>query len=232
MLRPKHREHHRLDRIGWLRAAVLGANDGILSTSSLLVGVASAQAASGSVLLAGVAGLVAGAMSMAAGEYVSVRSQADSEQAELDLESRELLEDPTGEHKELTEIYVRRGLDRTLAHEVAGQLMKHNALEAHARDELGLSVTTSAKPLQAAAASAVSFASGALLPILAAVWSPRERLALITVGVSLLALAILGAISARLGGANLSRSVGRIVFWGALAMALSAAVGRLFDAAV
>jgi VIT1/CCC1 family predicted Fe2+/Mn2+ transporter len=232
MLRPKHREHHRLDRIGWLRAAVLGANDGILSTSSLLVGVASAQAASGSVLLAGVAGLVAGAMSMAAGEYVSVRSQADSEQAELDLESRELLEDPTGEHKELTEIYVRRGLDRTLAHEVAGQLMKHNALEAHARDELGLSVTTSAKPLQAAAASAVSFASGAILPILAAVWSPRDRLALITVGVSLLALAILGAVSARLGGANLSRSVLRIVFWGALAMALSAAVGRLFDAAV
>jgi vacuolar iron transporter family protein len=232
MLRPKHREHHRLDRIGWLRAAVLGANDGILSTASLLVGVASAQAASGSVLLAGVAGLVAGAMSMAAGEYVSVRSQADSEQAELDLESRELLEDPTGEHKELTEIYVRRGLDRTLAHEVAAQLMRHNALEAHARDELGLSVTTAAKPLQAAAASAVSFAAGAVLPILAAVWSPRERLALITVGVSLLALAILGAISARLGGANLSRSVARIVFWGALAMALSAAVGRLFDAAV
>lgn len=232
MLRPKHREHHRLDRIGWLRAAVLGANDGILSTASLLVGVASAQAASGSVLLAGVAGLVAGAMSMAAGEYVSVRSQADSEQAELDLESRELLEDPTGEHKELTEIYVRRGLDRTLAHEVAGQLMKHNALEAHARDELGLSVTTAAKPLQAAAASAVSFAAGAILPILAAVWSPREHLAAITVGISLLALAILGAISARLGGASVSRSVARIVFWGALAMALSAAVGRLFDAAV
>ncbi|WP_063572866.1 MULTISPECIES: VIT family protein [Luteibacter] len=232
MLRPKHREHHRLDRIGWLRAAVLGANDGILSTASLLVGVASAQATSGSVLLAGVAGLVAGAMSMAAGEYVSVRSQADSEQAELDLESRELLEDPTGEHKELTEIYVRRGLERTLAHEVAEQLMRHNALEAHARDELGLSVTTAAKPLQAAAASAVSFAAGAILPILAAVWSPRERLALITVGVSLLALAFLGAISARLGGANLPRSVARIVFWGALAMASSAVVGRLFDAAV
>jgi VIT1/CCC1 family predicted Fe2+/Mn2+ transporter len=232
MLRPRHREHHRLERIGWLRAAVLGANDGILSTASLLVGVASAQATSGSVLLAGVAGLVAGAMSMAAGEYVSVRSQADSEQAELDLESRELLEDPTGEHKELTEIYVRRGLERTLAHEVARQLMKHNALEAHARDELGLSVTTAAKPLQAAAASAVSFAAGAILPILAAVWSPRERLALITVGVSLLALAILGAISAGLGGASVARSVARIVFWGALAMALSATVGKLFDAAV
>jgi VIT1/CCC1 family predicted Fe2+/Mn2+ transporter len=232
MLRPKHREHHRLDRIGWLRAAVLGANDGILSTASLLVGVASAQAAAGSVLLVGVAGLVAGAMSMAAGEYVSVRSQADSEQAELDLESRELEDDPTGEHRELTEIYVRRGLDRPLAHEVAEQLMKHNALEAHARDELGLSVTTAAKPLQAAAASAVSFAAGAILPILAAVWSPREQLAWITVGVSLLALAILGAISARLGGANTTRSVARIVFWGALAMALSAVVGKIFDAAV
>jgi VIT1/CCC1 family predicted Fe2+/Mn2+ transporter len=231
MLRPKHREHHRLDRIGWLRAAVLGANDGILSTASLLVGVASAHAAPGGVLLAGVAGLVAGAMSMAAGEYVSVRSQADSEQAELDLESRELRDDPTGEHKELTEIYVRRGLERMLAHEVAGQLMKHNALEAHARDELGLSVTTAAKPLQAAAASAVSFASGAVLPILAAVWSPAERTGLITVGVSLLALAILGAVSARLGGASMARSVARIVFWGALAMALSAAVGRIFSVA-
>jgi VIT1/CCC1 family predicted Fe2+/Mn2+ transporter len=232
MHRSKHREHHRLDRIGWLRAAVLGANDGILSTASLLVGVASAQAAPGGVLLAGVAGLVAGAMSMAAGEYVSVRSQADSEQAELDLESRELREDPTGEHKELTEIYVRRGLERALAHDVAAQLMRHNALEAHARDELGLSMTTAAKPLQAAAASAVSFASGAILPILAAVWSPRERVALVTVVVSLLALAILGAISARLGGANLARSVARIVFWGALAMALSAAVGWIFSVAV
>jgi len=232
MLRPKHREHHRLDRIGWLRAAVLGANDGILSTASLLVGVASAHATPGGVLLAGVAGLVAGAMSMAAGEYVSVRSQADSEQAELDLESRELLDDPTGEHKELTEIYVRRGLERTLAHEVAAQLMKHNALEAHARDELGLSVTTSARPLQAAAASAVSFASGAILPILAAVWSPQARMAPVTVGVSLLTLAILGAVSARLGGANLGRGVARIVFWGALAMALSAVVGRLFSVAV
>jgi VIT1/CCC1 family predicted Fe2+/Mn2+ transporter len=231
MLRPKHREHHRLDRIGWLRAAVLGANDGILSTASLLVGVASARATSGSILLAGVAGLVAGAMSMAAGEYVSVRSQADSEQAELDLESRELLEDPTGEHKELTEIYVRRGLDRPLAHEVAGQLMKHNALEAHARDELGLSVTTAARPLQAAAASAVSFASGAILPILAAVWSPREQMAVVTVSVSLLALAVLGALSAQLGGASVPRSVGRIVFWGALAMALSAAVGHVFNIA-
>jgi VIT1/CCC1 family predicted Fe2+/Mn2+ transporter len=232
MPRPKHREHHRLDRIGWLRAAVLGANDGILSTASLLVGVASAKATSDSILLAGVAGLVAGAMSMAAGEYVSVRSQADSEKSELDMESRELEDDPTGEHKELTEIYVRRGLDRTLAHEVAEQLMQHNALEAHARDELGLSVTTSAKPLQAAAASAVSFASGAILPILAAVCSPPEVVATITVGASLLSLAILGAISARLGGAPLARSAARIVFWGALAMALSAGVGRIFSVAV
>lgn len=230
-LRAKHREHHRLDRIGWLRAAVLGANDGILSTASLLVGVASADAATGNVLLAGVAGLVAGAMSMAAGEYVSVRSQADSEQAELDLEARELDDDPTGEHKELTEIYVRRGLERTLAHEVAEQLMAHNALEAHARDELGLSVTTAARPLQAAAASAVSFATGAVLPILAAAWSPAPRMAVVTVAVSLLALAILGAISARLGGANIARGVARIVFWGALAMALTAAVGRVFGIA-
>ncbi|MET0934906.1 MAG: VIT family protein [Luteibacter sp.] len=230
-MRPKHREHHRLDRIGWLRAAVLGANDGILSTASLLVGVASANAASGGVLLAGVAGLVAGAMSMAAGEYVSVRSQADSEQAELDLEARELDDDPTGEHKELTEIYVRRGLDRELAHEVAGQLMAHNALEAHARDELGLSVTTAARPLQAAAASAVSFATGAILPILAAVLSPVPSMAIVTVAVSLVALAILGAISARLGGANVPRGVARIVFWGALAMALTAAVGHVFGIA-
>ncbi|HVI57008.1 MAG TPA: VIT family protein [Luteibacter sp.] len=232
MARPKHREHHKLDRIGWLRAAVLGANDGILSTASLLVGVASAQATSASILLAGVAGLAAGAMSMAAGEYVSVRSQADSEQAELDMESRELRDDPTGEHKELTEIYVRRGLDRALAHDVAEQLMKHDALEAHARDELGLSVTMSAKPLQAAGASAVSFASGAVLPILAAVWSPRAQVAPITIGASLLALAVLGAISARLGGAGVARSVARVVFWGALAMAVSAAVGRIFSVAV
>ncbi len=183
--RIRHREKHRLDRIGWLRAAVLGANDGILSTASLLVGVASAaQAETTDIMIAGVAGLVAGAMSMAAGEYVSVRSQADSEKAELALESRELRDDPTGEHKELTEIYVRRGLDRDLAHRVAEQLMAHNALEAHARDELGLSVTTAARPLQAAAASAVSFASGAILPILAAAFSPRDRIAVVTVAVS------------------------------------------------
>lgn len=230
--RIRHREKHRLDRIGWLRAAVLGANDGILSTASLLVGVASAaQAGTTDIMIAGVAGLVAGAMSMAAGEYVSVRSQADSEKAELALESRELRDDPTGEHKELTEIYVRRGLDRDLAHRVAEQLMAHNALEAHARDELGLSVTTAARPLQAAAASAVSFASGAILPILAAAFSPRDRIAVVTVAVSLVALAVLGAVSAGMGGASIGRGVLRVVFWGAAAMALTALVGHVFGVA-
>jgi VIT1/CCC1 family predicted Fe2+/Mn2+ transporter len=225
--RIRHRERHRLDRIGWLRAAVLGANDGILSTASLLVGVASAaQAQRSDIMIAGVAGLVAGAMSMAAGEYVSVSSQADSEKAELALESRELREDPKGEHKELTEIYVRRGLDRDLAHQVAAQLMAHDALEAHARDELGLSVTTAARPLQAAAASAVSFASGAILPILAVALSSRALAAPVTVVVSLLGLAILGAVSAGMAGAPIVRGVARVVFWGALAMALTAAVGH------
>ena len=232
ILRVRHRERHKLDRIGWLRAAVLGANDGILSTASLLVGVASApQATPSDIMIAGVAGLVAGAMSMAAGEYVSVSSQADGEQAELARESRELREDPKGEHKELTEIYVRRGLDRELAHRVAEQLMAHDALEAHARDELGLSVTTAARPLQAAAASAVSFASGAILPILAAALSSRAWVAPVTVGVSLLGLAILGAASAGMAGASVGRGVARVLFWGALAMALTAAVGHLFGVA-
>jgi VIT1/CCC1 family predicted Fe2+/Mn2+ transporter len=230
--RTRHRERHKLDRIGWLRAAVLGANDGILSTASLLVGVASAgRAGPGDIMIAGVAGLVAGAMSMAAGEYVSVRSQADSEKAELALESRELREDPRGEHKELTEIYVRRGLDRELADRVAEQLMAHDALEAHARDELGLSVTMAARPLQAAAASALSFASGALLPIVAAALSARDAVTMVTVAVSLVALAILGAVSAWTGGASIGRGVTRVVFWGAAAMALTAAVGRLFGVA-
>ncbi|MGF6495223.1 VIT1/CCC1 family predicted Fe2+/Mn2+ transporter [Luteibacter sp. 621] len=227
----KHSEHHRLDRLGWLRAAVLGANDGILSTASLLVGVASAEAAASNVMIAGVAGLVAGAMSMGAGEYVSVSSQADSERAELAVEQRELHEDPTGEHKELTEIYVHRGLDRELAHQVAEQLMAHNALEAHARDELGLSSATAARPLQAAAASAVSFAVGAIVPIIATAVSPREHMARVTVVVSLLALAVLGAVSARLAGAAVWRGVARIVFWGAAAMALTALVGRVFGVA-
>jgi VIT1/CCC1 family predicted Fe2+/Mn2+ transporter len=227
----KHHEHHRLDRIGWLRAAVLGANDGILSTASLMVGVASAATSPGSIVLAGIAGLVAGAMSMAAGEYVSVRSQADSEHAELTLEREEIEADPIGEHRELTEIYVRRGLDRDLAHEVADQLMRHDALGAHARDELGLSDTTSARPLQAAAASALSFATGAILPILATVLAPRDSMALATVTVSLVALAILGGVSARLAGSGIVRGVARILFWGAAAMAATAAVGRLFGVA-
>jgi vacuolar iron transporter family protein len=227
----KHSEHHRLDRLGWLRAAVLGANDGILSTASLLVGVASAEAGSANVLVAGIAGLVAGAMSMGAGEYVSVSSQADSERAELAVELRELHEDPHGEHKELTEIYVHRGLDRELAHKVADQLMAHNALEAHARDELGLSSTTAAKPLQAAAASAVSFAVGAVVPILATAAAPAAHMAEVTVAVSLATLAVLGATSARLAGAPIWRGVARILFWGAAAMALTAAVGRLFGVA-
>ncbi|WP_425492457.1 VIT1/CCC1 transporter family protein [Luteibacter aegosomaticola] len=227
----KHSEHHRLDRLGWLRAAVLGANDGILSTASLLVGVASAEAGTGNVMIAGVAGLVAGAMSMGAGEYVSVSSQADSERAELAVEQRELREDPHGEHKELTEIYVHRGLDRELAHQVADQLMAHNALEAHARDELGLSSATAARPLQAAAASAVSFAVGAIVPILATAVAPQPHMATVTVAVSLVALAVLGATSARLAGAPIWRGVSRILFWGAAAMALTAVVGRLFGIA-
>lgn len=226
----KHHEHHRLDRIGWLRAAVLGANDGILSTASLLVGVASAATGAGNILLAGIAGLVAGAMSMAAGEYVSVRSQAESEEAELALEREEIEADPTGEHKELTEIYVRRGLDRELAHEVAGQLMRHDALGAHARDELGLSDTTSARPVQAAAASALSFAAGAILPILATVLAPAGGMTVAIVAVSLLALAVLGAVSARLAGGSVLRGMVRILFWGASAMALTALVGHLASA--
>ncbi|NID17498.1 VIT1/CCC1 transporter family protein [Luteibacter yeojuensis] len=231
-MRIRHRERHRLDRIGWLRAAVLGANDGILSTASLLVGVASApQARPSDIMIAGVAGLVAGAMSMAAGEYVSVSSQADSEQAELARELHELREDPKGEHKELTEIYVRRGLDRELADRVAEQLMAHDALGAHARDELGLSVTTAARPLQAAAASAMSFASGAILPILAVLLSTRNLAVPVTVGVSLLGLAILGAASAGMAGASVPRGVARVLLWGALAMAFTAVVGRLFGVA-
>ncbi|WP_167032319.1 VIT family protein [Luteibacter sp. SG786] len=231
-MRTRHSERHRLSRIGWLRAAVLGANDGILSTASLVVGVASApQARPSDILIAGVAGLVAGAMSMAAGEYVSVSSQADSENAELALESRELRDDPQGEHKELAEIYVQRGLDRALAAQVATQLMAHNALEAHARDELGLSDTTAARPLQAAIASAISFASGALLPLLAVIFSTRNLAAPVTVIVSLLGLAILGGLSAAMAGSPVVRGVVRVLFWGAAAMALTAAVGRLFGVA-
>jgi VIT1/CCC1 family predicted Fe2+/Mn2+ transporter len=201
-MRARHKELHRTGRIGWLRAALLGANDGILSTSSLVLGVAAAHAAHSNVLVAGVAGLVAGAMSMAAGEYVSVHSQADTEQAELDLERAELKEDDRGEHKELTAIYVARGLDPSLAKQVANQLMAHDALGAHARDELGISETLRARPIQAALASAGSFAVGAAMPLLVAAVAPTAVLIPLVSGTSLVFLALLGGLAARAGGAG------------------------------
>jgi VIT1/CCC1 family predicted Fe2+/Mn2+ transporter len=216
--------------MGWLRAAVLGANDGIVSTGSLVLGVAAAHASHGNVLIAGVAGLMAGSMSMAAGEYVSVHSQADSEKAELDRERKELADDDAGEHKELAAIYVGRGLDAALAKEVAKQLMAHDALDAHARDELGISETLSARPIQAALASAASFALGAALPLLVVALSPPTRLVFTVAVTSLIFLAVLGAIAARVGGAPIWAGAARITFWGALAMALTAAVGTLLGA--
>ena len=224
----RHRERHRTDRIGWLRAAVLGANDGIVSTASLLLGVAAADATHGSVLVAGVAALVAGAMSMAAGEYVSVRSQADSETAALDLERAELKADDAGERRELTAIYVGRGLDPALARQVAEQLMAHDALGAHARDELGISETLKARPVQAALTSAASFAVGAAMPLLTAAMGPREGLILVVTATSLVFLAVLGGLAARVGGANVVTGALRVTLWGALAMGLTAAVGALF----
>jgi VIT1/CCC1 family predicted Fe2+/Mn2+ transporter len=224
----KHREVHRGNRIGWLRAAVLGANDGIVSTASLVVGVAAAQATRHDVLVAGVAGLVAGALSMAAGEYVSVSSQADTEQADLARERRELAAQPKAEEDELTAIYVRRGLDRDLAATVARQLMAKDALAAHARDELGLIEELAARPLQAALASAGTFSVGAGLPVLTTLIAPAARLSLIVSIVSLLCLAALGAIAARAGGARAVVGSARVAFWGALAMAVTAGVGRLF----
>ncbi len=226
----RHRERHRNDRIGWLRAAVLGANDGIVSTASLILGVAAAHATQDGIAIAGIAGLVAGAMSMAAGEYVSVHSQADTEQADLEKERRELETDDAGERRELTAIYIRRGLDQKLAREVADQLMAHNALEAHARDELGISDMMSAKPLEAAFASAASFAIGALMPLAVAVSAPRASLIPILSATSLVFLALLGAIAARVGGARMSIGAMRVTFWGALAMALTAGVGALVGA--
>jgi VIT1/CCC1 family predicted Fe2+/Mn2+ transporter len=227
-MRARHKELHRTGRIGWLRAALLGANDGILSTSSLVLGVAAAHAAHSNVLVAGVAGLVAGAMSMAAGEYVSVHSQADTEQAELDLERAELKEDDRGEHKELTAIYVARGLDPSLAKQVANQLMAHDALGAHARDELGISETLRARPIQAALASAGSFAVGAAMPLLVAAVAPTAVLIPLVSGTSLVFLALLGGLAARAGGAGVMVGAIRVTFWGALAMAVTAAVGSLF----
>jgi vacuolar iron transporter family protein len=225
---PRLEEQHRIGRIGWLRAAVLGANDGILSTASLMLGVATAHATHNNVLVAGVAGLVAGAMSMAAGEYVSVHSQADTEHAELELERKELKTDRGGEHKELAAIYVARGLEPALAKQVAKQLMAHDALGAHARDELGISETLSARPLQAALASAASFAVGAAMPLLVTVIAPESALIPLVSGTSLVFLALLGGLAARAGGAGVTVGAIRVTFWGALAMGMTAGVGALF----
>jgi len=227
---PRHRERHRTDRIGWLRAAVLGANDGIVSTASLVLGVAAAHATHSNVMIAGIAGLVAGAMSMAAGEYVSVRSQADSEHAALNLERAELESDDQGERRELTAIYVGRGLDPVLAKQVAERLMAHDALGAHARDELGISETLRARPIQAAFTSAASFAVGAVMPLLAVAISSESSLIPVVSGASLVFLAILGGLAARVGGASVTVGATRVTFWGALAMALTAGVGALFGA--
>lgn len=225
-------ENHRAHRIGWLRASVLGANDGIVSTASLIMGVAAAESSRGNVLVAGIAGLVAGAMSMAAGEYVSVSSQADTEHADIARERQELAEDNEKEHAELAGIYVSRGLDPELARKVAVQLMQKDALGTHARDELGISETLIARPVQAALASAASFAVGAALPLLLVVVVPASAL-LWTVSLSsLLFLAILGALAAYAGGSPILKSVWRVTFWGALAMGLTAGVGALFGAVV
>lgn len=224
----RHNERHRTHRTGWLRAAVLGANDGIVSTASLVLGVAAAGAEIKSILVAGVAGLVAGAMSMAAGEYVSVSSQADTERADLARESKELAANTAQEHAELVAIYVKRGLDNSLASRVASQLMQHDALAAHARDELGISDTLAAKPVQAALASAATFAVGAALPLLMVVVLPISLLMQGLAGSSLAFLALLGLLAARAGGSNVIASVARVTFWGALAMALTAGVGALF----
>jgi VIT1/CCC1 family predicted Fe2+/Mn2+ transporter len=226
----RHAERHRTDRIGWLRAAVLGANDGIVSTASLVVGVAAAESSPGSVLIAGIAGLVAGAMSMAAGEYVSVHSQADTEQADLSRERAELAADPIAERRELTGIYVTRGLTPDLAQQVAEQLMAHDAIGAHARDELGISEILSARPVQAALASAASFAVGAVLPLAVAMLVVERSLILWVSGTSLVFLASLGALAARVGGASVVTGAWRVTFWGAIAMALTAGVGKLFGA--
>ncbi len=230
-MRKRHWERHLTGRIGWLRAAVLGANDGIVSTASLLLGVAAANASHPAVMVAGIAGLAAGAMSMAAGEYVSVHSQADSEKAELERERMEIKTDNEAEHKELAAIYVRRGLDHALAKKVAEQLMVHDALGAHARDELGITETMSARPIQAALASAASFAVGAAMPLVVAAFAPEERLIPFVSGTSLVFLAVLGALAARAGGAPVAPGTLRVTFWGALAMAVTAGVGALFGTA-
>jgi len=228
----QHPEGHLVARIGWLRAAVLGANDGIVSTASLIVGVAAAAAARNDVLIAGVAGLVAGAMSMAAGEYVSVSSQSDTEKADLARERTELGANPEFELDELAEIYVKRGIEPTLARQVAAQLMAKDALTAHAHDELGISEITAARPVQAALTSAATFSAGAAMPLLMVVLSPVTMLVPIVSAASLTFLALLGAIGAMAGGASVLRATARVSFWGALAMALTAGIGRLFGAVV
>jgi len=227
-----HIERHRSERIGWLRAAVLGANDGIVSTAALIVGVAAAATSRSNVLLAGVAGLVAGAMSMAAGEYVSVSSQSDTENADLARERAELAADPAFELEELQGIYVQRGLDAALARQVAEQLTSHDALAAHARDELGISAVHAARPVQAALASAGTFAVGAALPLIVTAIAPASRTIVLVAAASLLCLALLGGIAARTGGASMTRGAVRVTFWGAFALALTALIGRLFGAAV
>jgi len=225
---PHHHEIHRSHRIGWLRAAVMGANDGIVSTASLIVGIAASNAAHNDIVLAGVAGLVAGAMSMAAGEYVSVSSQADTEQADLTRERKELDEDGQHEKKELAAIYVSRGLDPLLAEQVAEQLMNHDALGAHARDELGISETGTARPIQAALTSAATFAVGAALPLLVVMFAPVTNLIIFVTVASLMFLTLLGMLAAYSGGAGIIKGAFRVTFWGALAMGLTAAVGSVF----
>ena len=227
-----HPENHLVKRIGWLRAAILGANDGIVSTASLIVGVAAASSSTSEVLVAGIAGLVAGAMSMAAGEYVSVSSQSDTEQADLARERAELASQPDFERDELAQIYMQRGLDPKLAYEVADQLMAKDALGAHARDELGMSEVTAARPIQAAITSAATFATGAALPLLTALLLPHSILILGVSVASLFFLALLGAIGAQAGGANIGKATVRVTFWGAIAMALTAGIGAVFGTAV
>lgn len=227
-----HPERHRTQHIGWLRAAVLGANDGIVSTASLVVGVAASHATHTAVLVAGVAGLVAGAMSMAAGEYVSVSSQLDTERADIERERKELTDNENYERKELAAIYVKRGLELSLANQVADQLMVKDALGAHARDELGISETISARPIQAAITSAITFAVGAALPLLVVVIAPATRLGLLVAGTSLFFLALLGALAAYTGGAPILKGIFRVTFWGTLAMAITAGIGALFGTTV
>ena len=227
-MRRHHLERHRTDRIGWLRAAVLGANDGIVSTASLILGVAAANAEHSSIMIAGVAGMVAGAMSMAAGEYVSVHSQADTEKADIERERQELKNDNAAEHRELAAIYTARGLEPALAKQVAAQLMVHDELGAHVRDELGISQTLSARPIQAALASAASFTVGAAMPLLVTQFAPAASLIYVVSVASLMLLALLGVIAARTGGAPVAVSALRVTFWCALAMGLTAGVGALF----